>query len=381
MVMARKIKYRVWGVILSGNNSMNLIITRSFPPSIGGMQNLMWGLANAISKIDLTKVFADYEENHLNIDNQVSFSIERVGGAKIFRKYRKAYLINEYIKSNKNIKNIIVDHWKSLELIKTNINKICLIHAKEINHDSGTKLNKRVLNVLNNVKTIVSNSEFTKNLAIEKGVNPNLITVIHPGVDPIKEIDEKYLKKSKEILINKSPRLITVSRFDRRKNHEKVLMAVRNLKQIYPQIIYTCIGYGKEEERLKKLTRELVLENQVLFLNNVSEGLKNALISSSDIFVMPSIKYKKSIEGFGITFIEAAQHGLPSIGGKDGGAADAIQHEKTGLICDGSSLEDIYSSINKLLENKNYKRFGDFAKEASKKFLWSNMIEKYKRIL
>ncbi|RPF74273.1 MAG: glycosyltransferase family 1 protein [Rickettsiales bacterium TMED289] len=360
---------------------MNLIITRSFPPSIGGMQNLMWGLANAISKIDLTKVFADYEENHLNIDNQVSFSIERVGGAKIFRKYRKAYLINEYIKSNKNIKNIIVDHWKSLELIKTNINKICLIHAKEINHDSGTKLNKRVLNVLNNVKTIVSNSEFTKNLAIEKGVNPNLITVIHPGVDPIKEIDEKYLKKSKEILINKSPRLITVSRFDRRKNHEKVLMAVRNLKQIYPQIIYTCIGYGKEEERLKKLTRELVLENQVLFLNNVSEGLKNALISSSDIFVMPSIKYKKSIEGFGITFIEAAQHGLPSIGGKDGGAADAIQHEKTGLICDGSSLEDIYSSINKLLENKNYKRFGDFAKEASKKFLWSNMIEKYKRIL
>ena len=381
MVMARKIKYRVWGVILSGNNSMNLIITRSFPPSIGGMQNLMWGLANAISKIDLTKVFADYEDNHLDIDNQVSFSIERVGGAKIFRKYRKAYLINEYIKSNKNIKNIIVDHWKSLELIKTNINKICLIHAKEINHDSGTKLNKRILNVLNNVKTIVSNSEFTKNLAIEKGVNPNLITVIHPGVDPIKEIDEKYLKKSKEILINKSPRLITVSRFDRRKNHEKVLMAVRNLKQIYPQIIYTCIGYGQEEERLKKLTRELVLENQVLFLNNVSEGLKNALISSSDIFVMPSIKYKKSIEGFGITFIEAAQHGLPSIGGKDGGAADAIQHEKTGLICDGSSLEDIYSSINKLLENKNYKRFGDFAKEASKKFLWSNMIEKYKRIL
>ena len=379
--MDLRIKYQAWDVILSGNKIMNLMITRSFPPSIGGMQNLMWGLANAISKIDLTKVFADYEENHLNIDNQVSFSIERVGGAKIFRKYRKAYLINEYIKSNKNIKNIIVDHWKSLELIKTNINKICLIHAKEINHDSGTKLNKRVLNVLNNVKTIVSNSEFTKNLAIEKGVNPNLITVIHPGVDPIKEIDEKYLKKSKEILINKSPRLITVSRFDRRKNHEKVLMAVRNLKQIYPQIIYTCIGYGKEEERLKKLTRELVLENQVLFLNNVSEGLKNALISSSDIFVMPSIKYKKSIEGFGITFIEAAQHGLPSIGGKDGGAADAIQHEKTGLICDGSSLEDIYSSINKLLENKNYKRFGDFAKEASKKFLWSNMIEKYKRIL
>ena len=102
---------------------MNLIITKSFPPAIGGMQNLMWGLANAISKLDLIKVFADYEINHNEFDEKVSFSIERVGGAKIFRKFRKAYLINEYINSNKNIKNVIADHWKSLELIKTNKKK------------------------------------------------------------------------------------------------------------------------------------------------------------------------------------------------------------------------------------------------------------------
>ena len=188
--MVQEIKYLVWGVILSGNNLMNLIITRSFPPSIGGMQNLMWGLANAISKIDLTKVFADYELNHLDCDNKVSYSIIRVGGAKIIRKYRKAYLINEYLKTNKNIKNIIADHWKSLELIKTNVNKICLIHAKEINHEKGSKINARLLKVLNKVKIVVSNSEFTRKLAVEKGVNPNLIKVINPGVDPVEDIDE-----------------------------------------------------------------------------------------------------------------------------------------------------------------------------------------------
>ena len=47
---------------------------------------------------------------------------------------------------------------------------------------------------------------------------------------------------------------------------------------------------------------------------------------------MPSIIHEKSVEGFGISFIEAAQYGIPSIGGKDGGASDAIIHEKTGLI-------------------------------------------------
>ena len=360
---------------------MNLIITRSFPPSVGGIQNLMWGLAKSISGLDMLKVFADYEFNHEEFDNEVSFSIERIGGVKFFRKYRKAYLINNYLKANKHVKNIIADHWKSLEHIQSNKKKICLIHSKEINHDIGSNLNKRVLNVLNNIDVIIANSEFTKNLAIDKGAKPELIKVINPGVDPIDQIEERHLEKAENILQSRSPRLITVSRYDKRKNHAKTLMAVRNLKQIFPKIIYTCIGYGDEENNLKRLTRELMIDDHVLFLNNVNKNLKDALISKSDIFIMPSVIYKKSVEGFGIVFIEAAQHGVTSIGGRDGGAADAIVHEKTGLICDGNSLENIYDSINNLLANKKYKEFGIAAKENSKNFLWSNIIEKYKRIL
>ena len=96
---------------------------------------------------------------------------------------------------------------------------------------------------------------------------------------------------------------------------------------------------------------------------------------------MPSRIHENSVEGFGISFIEAAQYGIPSIGGKDGGASDAIIHEKTGLICNGNSLDEIYSSISKLLENKSYIEFGKYAKENSIKFLLSNIIEKYIRIL
>ena len=66
---------------------------------------------------------------------------------------------------------------------------------------------------------------------------------------------------------------------------------------------------------------------------------------------MPSITYKKSVEGFGIAYVEAAQFGIPSIGGKDGGAADAIKHNETGLICDGNNLDQIYSSIDLILKN------------------------------
>ena len=359
---------------------MYLIITRTFPPEIGGMQNLMWGLTNELSKHYMVKVFADFFNNHEIFDEKVSFSIERVGGIKFFRKYRKAQLINEFIKENK-IEGIIADHWKSLELIKTNKKKICLIHSKEINHSKGSNLNKRVLTVLNDIETVIANSNFTKNLAISLGVLEDKIIVINPGVDPVQELNIKSLEKVESLLKHKSPRLITVSRYDKRKNHEKVIMALRNLKQIYPDIVYICIGYGDEEENIKKLVKELNLEEQVMFFKDISNELKNSLLAKSNIFVMPSIIYKKSVEGFGIAYIEAAQYSIPSIGGIDGGAADAIEHEKTGLICDGNNLDEIYSSINSMLENKKYLDYGKAAKENSMKFNWNKIIERYKKIL
>ncbi len=359
---------------------MYLIVTRSFPPELGGMQSLVWGLTKEMSKNFMIKVFADYHENHKDFDNEVNFSIERVGGIKFLRKIRKAQLINEFLKENK-VQGIIADHWKSLELIKTNKKKYCLIHGKEINHPKGSFQNKKIVNVLNNVQKVIANSQFTKNLAINIGVDQAKIVVINPGVNPPIELNKKSCDKVDRLLKIKTPRLITVSRFDKRKNHEKILMALRNLKQIYPDIVYICIGYGDEEKNIKELVKELNLSSQVMFFKEISEDLKNALIAKSNIFVMPSIIHKKSVEGFGIAYVEAAQYGVASLGGKDGGASDAIMHNSTGLICDGNELEDIYSSLNSMLENKKYSELGKNAKEYSSKFNWSNTIEEYKKIL
>jgi len=359
---------------------MYLIVTRSFPPELGGMQSLIWGLSKELSKHFMIKVFADYIEGHKEFDEQASFSIERVGGIKLLRKYRKAQLINEYIKENK-VEGIIADHWKSLELINTSKKKYCLIHGKEINHPKNSSQNKRILKILNSAEKVVANSQYTKNLAIDCGVMENKIVVINCGVDPALELNKKTLDKVESILKIKNPRLITVSRFDKRKNHEKIIMSLRNLKQIYPDIVYICIGYGEEEESIKQLVKELNLEAQVMFFKDISNDLKNALVAKSNIFVMPSIIHKKSVEGFGIAYVEAAQYSIPSIGGKDGGASDAINHENTGIICDGNNLDDIYSSINSMLENKKYLEFGKNAKEFVNKFQWPKIIEEYKKIL
>ena len=110
--------------------------------------------------------------------------------------------------------------------------------------------------------------------------------MINPGINNAKEINKNTIKEAEKLFKNKNPRLITVSRLDKRKNHEKVIMALRNLKQIYPNILYTCVGDGEEAENLKQLVKELDLDKQVLFLRKISQDLKNALVAKSNIFVI-----------------------------------------------------------------------------------------------
>ena len=92
---------------------------------------------------------------------------------------------------------------------------------------------------------------------------------------------------------------------------------------------------------------------------------------------MPSVVYKKSVEGFGITYIEAASYGKPSIGGIYGGEGDAIKSGQTGYLCNGNDLNAIYDTLLKILANDQYLKLGANALEFSKEFSWEKIIKKY----
>ena len=154
-------------------------------------------------------------------------------------------------------------------------------------------------------------------------------------------------------------------------------MTIKNLKPKFPKIKYISIGSGDELANLKNLKSELGLGNEVVLIENSTELLKVALLDQSDLFLMPSIKYKKSVEGFGISFIEAAAYCSGSIGGKVGGASDAIKDGETGYLCDGESLDEIYSSIIKFYDNNNFIRLGENAFKFSKSFHRDKIVKKY----
>ena len=359
---------------------MFVVITRNFPPDIGGIQSLMEGLSKGLVKHGSVKVFADEYLNFESYDQNSSLDITRIKGFKIFRKFRKAYAVNEYLKTNK-IKAIFFDHWKSLEhidgeLLNKNSN-FCLIHSKEINHPIGSLLNERMNKAFKKAKIIIANSKYTKELGISMGLEQNKIHIIHPGTNYPVEINDKTKINAKSIFGSAFPKIITIARLDKRKSHQNILMTIKNLIPTFPDIKYVCIGNGDEKNNLEELSKQLDIEKQVIFLPKIEESLKIALLDQSNLFLMPSVIYKKSVEGFGISFIEAGSYGISSIGGIHGGEADAIEDGKTGYLCDGNDLNSIYKTVLKFFQNENYKILGLQAKDFSKKFRWENIVKQY----
>ena len=370
---------------------MFLIVTRSFPPDIGGMQVLMGGLSKGLLEHGPVKVFADEYPNSDKFDKKSSLDIERIKSLKLFRKYRKANIVNQFINENSNIRAIFFDHWKSLELINPNFIKktktFCLTHSKEINHSTGTLLNKRLTKSLDKADHVIANSNFTKNLCVQIGVNKQKIKVINPGIYKPKKKENLLINEANNYFNNHIenneafPKIITVARLEKRKNHDKILMTIKNLKSKFPNIKYISIGDGQEIKNLLNLQKELKLDNTVTFLKDIPENLKLSLIATSNLFLMPSVIDKKSVEGFGISFMEASSYGVGSIGGKDGGASDAIMHNETGLICDGNDLNSIYENIIIFFTNDKFKEFGKAAQKFSENFYWNKIVKKYLNLI
>ena len=359
---------------------MFLVSTRNFPPDIGGIQNLMEGLSNALLNHGPVKVFADKFDDCETYDLNSKLNIHRVTGFKIFKKYRKANLVKDFIDTN-NLRAAFFDHWKSIENVDSSILKktrvFCLIHSKEINHSVGSSLNKRMLEALDKADFVIANSNFTKDLIIKSGYKNNNIKIINPGCNYPIPINKDAKKFSEKVYGEASPRLITVSRLDKRKSHQNIIMTVKNLLPKFPNLKYVSVGDGDERNNLEKLKKELSLDKAVELILKSTEQEKVALIEKSDVFVMPSVVYKKSVEGFGITYIEAASYGKPSIGGIYGGEGDAIKSGETGYLCNGNDLNALYDTLLKLLENNHYKELGKNALDFSKDFNWNKIVKRY----
>lgn len=137
------------------------------------------------------------------------------------------------------------------------------------------------------------------------------------------------------------------------------------------QLLLAVAGDGPERENLENLAASR-LKKQAVFLGRVPDV--NDLYAACDVFALPS-----HLEGFGLVYVEAAFHGVPSIGTNVGGCPDVVEDGKTGLLVspgDPTSLGQAIACLQK--DTALRKRLGEAARtRAHAEFTESVMADRY----
>jgi len=360
---------------------MYVFTTQCFASRVGGTEDLMTNLALSLAEKYEVVVFAD---QHLYIQDEIFDSKNerilktfRYGGIKFFRRYKKARDIELFIKENK-IDGIIADTWKSLEMCidEINLKKIpvmCLAHGNELLYNNE-KRKKRIYNTLKKINNVVANSEYTGQLVNKLGISYKNIHIVNPGA---KDLSSQEVINSYNFSGN--PILLTLARLDKRKGHEKVLYSLKKLKEDFPEIQYIIAGDGPEKNNLSNIAKKLQIQNYVHFVGNINDKQKKEIFEKTSLMVMPTSDQtlNRSIEGFGIAYIEAAMFGICSVASDIGGVKEAVIHEETGILI--NSDDNLYSCLKDLLKDeKKINRLSSNAQDrALKNFKWSRVVENY----
>jgi len=232
-------------------------------------------------------------------------------------------------------------------------------------------------------KIVLSNKYMAKIIKRIHYLSDDQIEIINYGltlkdyeVNTIKEQLRKEFNISKETFI-----LLSVGRHVSRKKFDLVIKAVKEIKNFDSSlnIKYYLIGDGPETLTLKKLAENLNLSEDIIFLGICDKLTRNKFYKLSDVFLMPSVKESKSIEGFGIVFLEANYYKVPVIGASSGGISEAIENKKTGLLVKPNDLNDLVEKIMFLYENKEKRiEMGEYAhKRVIENYNWDIIIKDY----
>jgi len=196
-------------------------------------------------------------------------------------------------------------------------------------------------------------SRATGEILGDMGVDPERQTLLTPAVDPasVSPPSEAARRAVRERLgLGADPFLFTICMLRPRKGVDFSIRAFADVAREYPRLRYVIAGAGPEEPALRRLAQETGVGDRIHFGGAVDDETRNALFADCEGFVMANRRLLQDVEGFGIVFLEAALHGKPTIGGRNGGVADAVEDGVTGWLADTSiGPEDVARAMRELL--------------------------------
>lgn len=205
--------------------------------------------------------------------------------------------------------------------------------------EQRTRRDRRdVADSLRGARSVVALSRFMADHAIREGASAEKVVVIPTGI-PIPP-DPGPRPQTEGVV-----RALFVGRLVEKKGVLDALAAVRQVREQGIEVELTIAGGGP----LEGAVRDAVGRGNAGGVNMIGPvtpvGVRK-LMSSHDVFLAPSHTARSGdSEGFGMVFLEAAAHRLPSVAYSHGGVPEAVIDGETGLLSPERDIEALTQSL------------------------------------
>lgn len=203
-------------------------------------------------------------------------------------------------------------------------------------------------------------SQSTRDDLVRRGVSPQRIHVIYPGVDAAWFTPDGRTPRAAV------PTFLYVGRLKRYKGLATAVEAIWLMRRHGCEARLDVAGEGDDRGRLERLVARRGLGEAVTFLGFVTEERKRQLMRRSWAVVFPSAK-----EGWGISNVEAAACGTPAVAANSPGLRESVQHEETGLLVPYGDAEALAGTLQRLAQHpEQVGRLGAAARRFAETLSW-----------
>ena len=360
-----------------------LLITSEFPPNVGGIGNHAFSLATALSE-EGYQVTVQADIINVGDDQLNEFASKQL--FEINWIVRKKNLISTYYqriysatKAAGKVDAIICSGKFSLWLgafirfFHSQKKMIAVVHGSEL--DMKSAVGKWVTSQsLCKFNKIISVSKYTQSF-LPKNLPKDIGTYVIPNGIYTKEFSNHLNQK-----LTGEPALITIGSVTERKGQLNVINALPAIISKFPSVAYHIVGKPVIKDELMQKMQVLKVEKYVQFYGAVTREKLIGLFGGGTIKMMLSSHTSKGdFEGFGIAVLEANALGIPAIGSKFSGIADAINDYKTGILVDPTNEVEIVNAIETILAD--YNTFSKNALKWAGQHDWKKIIKQYKEVL
>ena len=231
-------------------------------------------------------------------------------------------------------------------------------------------LEHTVPRVYRNTPTIAV-SESTKQDLVARGLSAARIEVIPNG------IDIRHYAPGAASPPSERPTLLYLGRLKRYKRVDLVLEAVAVLAGEGLDVELFVGGEGEALAPLEAQAERLGIADRVRLLGFVDERLKLELLRRAWVHVLTSPK-----EGWGLSNLEAAACGTPSVASDAPGLRESVVHGETGLLVPHGDVPALAAALGLLLRDHELRaRMGRRARAFAETYSWEAAAEAVEAVL